>query len=234
MHACSLARRLRIPTVIVPKNAGVLSALGMLLSDVVKDYSRSVLLSGPEARPERLTRLFQPLLEAGRRDMRAEGFSVSRTRLLRSLDVRYVGQSYEISVPFGPRLREAFDEAHLKLNGYADRSRPVEVVNLRVKAAGLTEKPALRRRKRTKARAEDAVQERRTMFFEGEACRAPIYKRQLLGPGSAFQGPALVCDFECTTVLPPDFSCRVDGYLNLILEPRRSYAGRTFRRGGKR
>jgi N-methylhydantoinase A/oxoprolinase/acetone carboxylase beta subunit len=234
MHACSLARRLRIPTVIVPKNAGVLSALGMLLSDVVKDYSRSVLLSGPEARPERLARLFQPLLEAGRRDMRAEGFSVSRTRLLRSLDVRYVGQSYEITVPFGPRLREAFDEAHLKLNGYADRARPVEVVNLRVKAAGLTEKPALRRRKRTKARAEDAVQERRTMIFEGEACRAPIYKRELLGPGSAFQGPALVCDFESTAVLPPDFSCRVDGYLNLILEPRRSYAGRTFRRGGKR
>jgi N-methylhydantoinase A/oxoprolinase/acetone carboxylase beta subunit len=234
MHACSLARRLRIPTVIVPKNAGVLSALGMLLSDVVKDYSRSVLLSGPEARLGLLARLFRPLLEAGRRDMREEGFSVSRARLFRSLDVRYVGQSYEITVPFDPRLREAFDDAHLKLYGYADRARPVEVVNLRVKAVGLTEKPALQRHTRTKTRAEDAVQERRSMIFEGEARRSPIFKRELLGPGSVFRGPALVCDFESTTVVPPDFSCRVDGYLNLILEPCRSYAGRTFRRGGNR
>ena len=93
MHACSLARRLRIPTVIVPKNAGVLSALGMLLSDVAKDYSRSVLLSGAEARAEKLAGLFLPLLQAGGKDIRDEGFSADRTRLFRSLDARYVGQS---------------------------------------------------------------------------------------------------------------------------------------------
>jgi N-methylhydantoinase A/oxoprolinase/acetone carboxylase beta subunit len=234
MHACSLARRLRIPTVIVPKNAGVLSALGMLLSDVVKDYSRSVLLSGPEARPEGLVRLFRPLLESGQRDMREEGFSGLRARLLRSLDVRYVGQSYEITVPFGPRFREAFDASHLKLYGYADKARPVEVVNLRVKAVGLTEKPALRRHREPRAGARGTAGERWTMVFEGEPCRASMYKRPLLGPGSSFLGPALVCDFESTTVVPPDFSCRVDGYLNLILEPRRPATRPAGRRRGKR
>lgn len=227
MHACSLARRLRIPTVIVPKNAGVLSALGMLLSDVVKDYSRSVLLSGPRAAPDRLSRLFDPLLTEGRRDLLKEGFAPARIRLLRSLDVRYIGQSYEINVPFGPRFREEFDAAHKRLYGYADPNRAVEAVNVRVKAAGMTDKPDLLKFKARRASADEARTGRREMIFDGKSRRASVYDRRRLEPGCRFSGPALVCDYESTTVIPPDFSARVDGRLNLILDRTRRAAGGT-------
>jgi N-methylhydantoinase A/oxoprolinase/acetone carboxylase beta subunit len=218
MHACSLAGRLRIPTVIVPKNAGVLSALGMLLSDVIKDYSLSVLLSGTAAAQARLEARFAPLIAEGRRDLASEGFPVNRVRLLRSLDVRYAGQSYEINVPFGPRFRAAFDAAHLRLYGYADAKRAVEVVNLRVKAVGLTAKPALPKRRAGGGSVAGAIVARREMIFGGRAHRAAVYDRGRLRAGSRFAGPALVCDYESTTVVPPNFTARVDGYLNLILD----------------
>jgi len=227
MHACSLARRLRIPTVVVPKNAGVLSALGMLLSDVVKDYSRSVLLAGPEAVPGRLRPLFNSLLAEGRRDLVGEGFAPRRIRLLRSLDVRYVGQSYEITVPFGPHFRASFDEAHLRLYGYADPKRTVEVVNLRVKAVGLTDKPALSKYRMSGSSGAEALAGRRDMTFEGTAFRASVYDRGRLRAGCRFLGPALVCDYESTTVVPPDFEARVDGHLNLILDRGRKRARRS-------
>jgi len=217
MHACSLATRLRIPTVIVPKNAGVLSALGMLLSDVVKDYSRSVLKTGDEARHEALDRLFGPMLRKALPEMRREGFDQARVGLVRSLDVRYAGQSYEITVPFGPDFRKAFDAAHLRLNGYADKKRAVEVVNLRVKAVGLTVKPVLKKRQDKHRDPSSARTARRGMVFEGKSHLSDIYRRDILQPGNAFRGPALVCDYESTSVVAPGFACRVDGYGNLII-----------------
>lgn len=217
MHACSLAQRLRIPTVIVPKNAGVLSALGMLLSDVVKDYSRSVLKIGEEAVPAALERLFGPLVKRAMPDMRAEGFERGRVHLLRFLDVRYVGQSYEITVPFTPDYRRFFDAAHLRLYGYCDPRRSVEVVNLRVKAKGMTLKPGLTRRPGRGGDPSAARVARRPMTFEGKALPADVFRRDRLEPGNFLRGPALVCDYESTSVVAPGFVCRVDGFGNLII-----------------
>jgi N-methylhydantoinase A/oxoprolinase/acetone carboxylase beta subunit len=217
MHACSLSARLRIPTVIVPKNAGVLSALGMLLSDVVKDFSRSVLKTGEAARPPALERLFASLLERARPAIRGEGFAPGRVRLFRFLDVRYVGQSYEITVPFSRDYRRAFDAAHLRLYGYSDEKRSVEVVNLRVKAVGLTSKPALARLPARGADPSAARVARRPMVFEGRSWPADIFRRDRLRPGHVFRGPALVCDYESTSVVAPGFVGRVDGFGNLIL-----------------
>ncbi len=221
MHACSLAQRLRIPTVIVPKNAGVLSALGMLLSDVVKDYSRSVLKTGAGAAPRALEPLYRPLLERALPEMIEEGFERGRVRLLRSLDVRYVGQSYEITVPFGPDFRRAFDAAHLRLYGYSDGKRSVEVVNLRVKAVGLTRKPALTRRPGRGTDPSAARIARRPMIFEGRALTADVFRRDKLRPGNVLRGPALVCDYESTSVVAPGFVCRVDGSDHLIIRQGR-------------
>ena len=221
MHACSLAQRLRIPTVIVPKNAGVLSALGMLLSDVVKDYSRSVLKTGAEAAPRAIEPLYRPLLERALPETIAEGFERGRVRLLRSLDVRYVGQSYEITVPFGPGFRRAFDAAHLRLYGYSDEKRSVEVVNLRVKAVGLTRKPVLTRRPGRGADPSAARIARRPMVFDGRVLTADIFRRDKLQPGNILRGPALVCDYESTSVVAPGFVCRVDGFDHLIIRQGR-------------
>ncbi len=220
MHACSLAQRLRIPTVIVPKNAGVLSALGMLLSDVVKDYSRSILRTGDEARFDSLEPLYGPMLKRALADLKREGFEAGRIRLLRFLDVRYVGQSYEITVPLSKDYRRAFDAAHLRLYGYSDERRAVEAVNLRVKGVGTTLKPRLHRRPRHGAGAAAARVARRPMIFDGRALPADVYRRDRLRPGNKLRGPALVCDYESTSVVAPGFICRVDGFGNLILRQR--------------
>ena len=217
MHACSLAQKLRIPVVIVPKNAGVLSALGMLLSDTVKDYSQSVLLTERKGSLSTLGKLFEPLLGEAIRDLRKEGFTLPKIRLLRFLDVRYIGQSYELSVPFASGFRKAFDRLHLKKYGYADEKRPVEVVNLRVKGIGVTEKPRLPEISAIGKSSAAARIDRRKMLFDGRAFQADIYARESLGPDDVLAGPALVLDYESTAVLPPGFICRVDRYGNLII-----------------
>jgi N-methylhydantoinase A/oxoprolinase/acetone carboxylase beta subunit len=222
MHACSLARRLRIAAVIVPKNAGVLSALGMLLSDTVKDYSVSVLESGDRADSAALGRRFDPLLEKAILDLKKEGFAGKRTRLLRFLDVRYVGQSYELTVPFAAFYGREFHRLHLRKYGYADEKRPVEVVNLRVKAVGLTEKPGLAEVEPGGKDPSGARLDRRVMRFGGRDFKAGVFAREKLRAGNCLPGPALILDYESTAVVPPDFDGRVDKHGNLIIKERRT------------
>jgi len=221
MHACSLAQRLRIPTVIVPKNAGVLSALGMLLSDTVKDYSLSVLRSSDKISASELSRLFRPLLQEGGRDLKKEGVSRSGMRWLRFLDVRYAGQSYELTVPFSPGFRGEFHRLHLRRYGYADEARPVEVVNLRVKAVGVTEKPRLAEIEPGGKDPGPARIDRRAMRFDGRNYGADVYAREKVGAGNVIAGPALVLDYESTAVVPPGFISHIDRFGNLILRPRK-------------
>ena len=221
MHACSLAQKLRIPTVIVPKNAGVLSALGMLLSDTIKDYSLSILRAGDKIAASELGLLFRPLLREAGQDLSKEGFAKSKMRLLRFLDVRYIGQSYELTVPFSTAFRRDFHRLHLRRYGYADEKRPVEVVNLRVKAVGVTEKPCLAEIEPKGKDPEPARIDRRAMRFDGRSYRADVYAREKLGAGNTISGPALILDFESTAVVPPRFICEVDRFGNLILKQRK-------------
>jgi N-methylhydantoinase A/oxoprolinase/acetone carboxylase beta subunit len=221
MHACSLAQKLRIPTIIVPKNAGVLSALGMLLSDTVKDYSLSVLRPSDDISASEFSRLFRPLLEKAGRDLREEGFAGSQMKLVRLLDVRYIGQSYELTVPFSPGFRGDFHRLHLRRYGYADDKRPVEVVNLRVKAVGITKKPRLGEVEPKGKDPKPARIGRRDMRFDGRTYGADVYDREKLGAGNIIKGPALILDYESTAVLAPRFICAVDRFGNLIMRQRR-------------
>ncbi len=221
MHACSLARKLRIPLVIVPRNAGVLSALGMLLADTVKDYSRSILRAADEVTPAGLGRLFRPLLADAVHDLKKEGFASRRTRLVRQLDVRYAGQSYELTVPFAAGYRRDFHKLHLKRYGYADEKRPVEVVNLRLQAVGLTEKPRLPKVGRGGADAGAARIDCRPIRFDGRVFRGAAYAREKLAAGNVIPGPALVLDYESTAVVPPGWTGRVDGYGNLLIRTKK-------------
>jgi N-methylhydantoinase A/oxoprolinase/acetone carboxylase beta subunit len=148
MHACDLAAALEMSTVIVPRQAGVLSALGMLMADVTKDYSASVLMRASELTTRDLERRFAPLVAEGRRALAREGLTGAKAQCARWIDVRYLGQSYEISLPFTANYRAAFDALHGKTYGYANPDRPVEVVNVRVVATGKAEKPRLRREKK--------------------------------------------------------------------------------------
>lgn len=218
LHACDLAEMLSIPCVLVPENPGLLSALGVLLSDVVKDYSRTVMLPHTEITPERVERLFIPLQARGREDLQAEGFSPSAIRFARYLDLRYVGQSFELSVPWSANVVQEFHRAHEQRYGYADRTRAVELVTVRVRAWGETEKPSFRARESAGPKpSPSAMWARRQVYFSTRAEETTFYRREELAPGNILDGPAVVLEYSATTIIPPAWRALVDAFGNLIL-----------------
>jgi len=223
MHAVEMAAHLGMPLVIVPRNSGVLSAFGLLVSDPVKDYTRSLMRTDDQIGVSRLEAEFLALEKKSRADLAREGLTVSEVVLERSLDCRYLGQSYEIEVPFrkartleGACL-ESFHRRHKRLYSYRHDRRPVEIVNLRVKAVAITPKIPLRRGSRA-ASLDPRALVRRQKILTGRGARdGAVFDRSKLGPGNALAGPALVIDPESTTFVPPGYGTVVDGYYNLII-----------------
>jgi N-methylhydantoinase A/oxoprolinase/acetone carboxylase beta subunit len=216
MHACEIAQQLQISTVIIPRYAGVLSALGMLVADVTKDYSASVLEPSASVTMADLHRACAPLVEAAKAELRAEGFSPKRQVITLSVDVRYIGQSFEITLPLEPGYREAFDRQHGKTYGYSNPMRATEVVNVRVSAAGVTDKPKFpfaRVAGATKAKPA-AVRPGR---FAGKNVRISFYRWDDLVPGSTASGPAVIAGAEATGVVPPGWKFKVDGFANVVV-----------------
>ncbi|MBZ5569731.1 MAG: hydantoinase/oxoprolinase family protein [Acidobacteriia bacterium] len=214
LHACALARALRIPRVLVPQMPGALSALGILMSDVVKDYSRTVML-GTDAAP--LEKHFRELEQRGTKEMRAEGL---KAVAMRYADVRYAGQGFELSVPFGRDFVKRFHQAHRRRYGYADEQRRVEVVNVRVRMVASSEPVPFPKKKLARGNGEQAIVKHRRVIFEGKASKAPVYDRARLRPGDAFVGPAIVAEYSATTVLPPGCRAHVDERENMVIEVR--------------
>ena len=216
MHACDLARALDIQTVLVPEHAGILSALGMLLADYTKHYSHTVLRPVDEISEGELETSFKALTAAALSDLSAEGFHDETIRTDRSLDLRYLGQSYEITVPFSSGYRATFDQMHQNLYGYRNEKRAVEIVSIRVKAVAQTEKPAM-------PRGEVAAFDRpspaamRQVIFNGSPQRTPLFARDSLKPGMSSQGPAVIAGAQSTTVVPPDWHFTVDAIGTLVL-----------------
>jgi N-methylhydantoinase A/oxoprolinase/acetone carboxylase beta subunit len=215
MHACEIAQQLEINTVIIPRYAGVLSALGMLVADVTKDYSASVLKPSASVTLADLLETCAPLVRAATAELEHEGFASRRQVITRLVDVRYVGQSFEITLPLGPGYREAFDRQHGKTYGYSNPARATEVVNVRVSAAGVTEKPKLpfAKVRGTKKVKPAAVRPGR---FNGRDTRISFYRWDDLVPGAAASGPAVIAGGEATGVIPPGWKFRIDGFGNVI------------------
>jgi N-methylhydantoinase A len=221
LHAAYLARALGMKTVVAPRFAGILSALGMLLADVVKDYSRTVMLAGDAATAASLDALFAPLEARARADMAAEGARPRAVALTRLLDMRYAGQSFELLTPYAPDFAGAFHALHERTYGSNDPARPVEVVNIRLRATAATEKPRFPAPgpfRETIAPA--AILEPRTAVFDGQAVTTAVYDRDRLLPGNRFAGPAVVTEYSATTLVPPFAAAEVDGHGNLILRLR--------------
>jgi N-methylhydantoinase A/oxoprolinase/acetone carboxylase beta subunit len=216
MHACDLARALDIQTVLVPQHAGVLSALGMLLADYTKHYSHTLLQPVDQIGDGELETLFEALIAAARADLSAEGFHDDKIRTERSLDLRYLGQSYEITVPFSPGYRAIFDQMHRNLYGYSSEKRAVEVVSIRVKAVGQTEKPAIPRQQIAPF-ARPLPVAMREVVFNGSPQLTPFFARDSLKPGMSGPGPAIIAGAQSTTVVPPDWRFTVDPVGTLVL-----------------
>ncbi len=228
LHAADLARALRLQKVIVPQNPGAFSALGILLSDVVRDVSQSVLLAlGAKETPHLASVLkqldlgFETLHRSALAELRSEGFDITLARVLRRLDLRYQGQSYELSVPFTPGFRQTFHREHEKAYGYAYPERQLEIVNLRLRLVIPTAKSGTRERmSRRRNQVQQALIKTKPVYFEGKFYKAGIYERQRLAPGAELAGPAVIAEYSSTTVVPPDFTCGVDKFLNLVLRAK--------------
>ena len=223
LHACGLAAALGMPRVLVPRFPGALSALGILRADVVKDFSQTVLLPATSARAVAapLLRAFARLQAMGWGAMAREGFAPRAVRVERLLDMRYIGQAYELTVSAAGNFLKTFHLAHERRYGYADPARAAEIVNVRARFIGATSKPGLPRSRGTKRNAGDAIMIERRTFFRGRPLRAALYDRAKLRVAACFSGPAIIAEYSSTTMLPPGWRARVDAFENLVLEPVR-------------
>jgi N-methylhydantoinase A len=222
MHALALAEEIGLPRVLVPRHPGNFSALGLLASDIKHDDVRTRVGLLRE-RMTVLGQLFDEMATAARRQLELEGFAPAQQRLARSVDVRYRGQAFELNVPVAdpPVLADieaAFHRMHQVTYGHANRDGALELVNARLVAYGLVTKPVPERYASSTGSLDEALVERRAVWFAGTARDCPVWERDRLPRGATFEGPAIVEEFGATTVVLPGWRGRVDEQGNLRFE----------------
>jgi N-methylhydantoinase A len=218
MHAPFLATLLNIPRVFIPGNPGILSAMGMMMADIVKDYSQTVMLGPQTELPEKISRLFLPLEKSGLNDLVQENLDPGRIVLEKYLDMRYQGQAYEITVSFGEDFIEEFHRLHQKNYGYCNRDGSVEIVNIRLRAKGGVQKPVLpKSRAFSRKITSEAVIDARQVVFDGQKIKTNIISRDRLVSGNIIEGPAVLVEYSATTLIPPHAFGVVDEYGNMVI-----------------
>ena len=222
LHACALAQALSIPRVIVPALPGALSALGILASNVVKDYSRTVLLRiAIELPHSKLNQVFAAMEKSAKEDFSSENWP-GKPAFLRSVDLRYQGQGYELNLPFTNDLLQRFAKEHHRRYGYTHPNREIELVTLRLRAILKTESARVGAdavvRPRAKRLAEFTHQAE--IHFEGKKLKTRTYARENLRPRKKYSGPAIINEYSATTVIPPGKRFQIDRAGNLIVTIR--------------
>jgi N-methylhydantoinase A len=221
LHACELARRAGIPRVLIPPLASTLSAFGMLVAEVVKDYTQTVMLPGNTPLEEIAARL-EPMAARGLQEVQAQGVPASAIRLERQADLRYRGQSYELTVPFSQRLLADFHALHRKAYGYDRPEAEIEIVNLRLRAIGQVQAPALERLPQGDANPVHALIDRRPVVLASTGkhlSRADLslYRGEALQSGNRIAGPALVARADTTIYIGQADHAAVDAFGNLLI-----------------
>jgi len=220
LHAVALARALRIPRVLLPPSPGALSAIGVLMADVVKEQSRTVMIEVRAETSRKLEPIFSDMEKQAKVILRREGFRPNKQKHERSLAVRYKGQSFELQIKTTKgNIAGAFHRAHRARYGYAQEKNVVEIVSARVRSIGLSKK----------LRARTAVTFRKKLsaphdfvktFLGGKSIRSAIYQRERLTAGETLQVPCILAEYSATTLVPEDAQVFVDNQLNLIIETR--------------
>jgi N-methylhydantoinase A len=228
LHACELAESLRIPRVLVPPWPGVLSAFGMLTAPVTRVFQRAVMreLTATESEGGSwIRRMAEDLEREGREDLMRDGYSASQISVELSLDMRYAGQSYELGVAIGDdgsiqpgAIVARFHDLHLQRYGHADRSRVVEVVNLRCRVLVAGQTPTLTPPQDLPGSVDRALLQRTRQWYGSKWQQAGVYNRDLLCAGDCLQGPAVVAQMDSTVAIPPGWSAHVDAIGNLLIE----------------
>jgi N-methylhydantoinase A len=222
LHGTELARELSIPAVLVPPNPGITSALGCLLVDIRHDFSEMHLVPADETDPSEIESRFVTLEERARDRLDAEGIAEEDIRLLRSLDMRYLGQwrSLEISVDGKveslENLTARFHEEHERQHAYKREETPVEIYQLKVTAIGTIRKPQLPHEE-TEEHEPEPKEHREAVFGDKGAVRTAVYARGDLRPGARIEGPAIIEQLDSTVVILPEDEAEVDGWSNVII-----------------
>ena len=225
LHAGRIAQDLGMKGVIVPLHPGVYSAMGLLMSDVEHDFVRSRLTRLAGADEGAVQSIFNELEERARSMLEAEGFRADEIVLRRSLDMRYAGQGYELTVPCDEplrpgalrALRETFDRMHKEAFGHTAPDEPAEIVSWRLRGVGLVPPVQLPKAERSGAPLSSALRETRKARFDGVVTDCPVYQRERLDVGVSFKGPAIIDQLDCTTVVFPGQSAEVDEFRNILI-----------------
>jgi N-methylhydantoinase A len=227
---CRLIDVLDLPAVIVPRDPGNLSAFGLLTVDVKNDYVQTHVVRDTSIDLEPVAAILTTLEDRAADALRREGFDAAEHRFVRTVDLRYDGQAFEVRVdaPAGPvddafrvAVVDAFHDEHERLYGYAYRDQaarhPVEWVNLRVTGIGPIARPDLERLAPGDGDTADAEVARRAVAFDGDPVDTVVVDRSKLRAGDVIEGPAIIEEFGSTVPIHPGFTARVDDIANLIV-----------------
>lgn len=229
IHAVDIARELGIKTVLVPRTPGILSALGLLVSDLKMDFVKTrILMADAEDFSKvksELDNLDQKVLEW----FEEEGIESEKRRVERGLDMRYKGQNYELTIELDNDLEtiedlktviNKFHTVHNRMYEYANRDEQVEIVNFRATAFGEIEKAELKGYSEEQNYTAEKIVDKRNVFFQEVDQFVPtnIYNRDLINSGDRIEGPAIIEQVDSTIVIPPKTIAKVDQYKNIILE----------------
>ncbi len=229
VHANALARDAELPAVLIPPSPGIFSATGLLTTDLKRDAARTIMRRLESLPVDEVESVFRELEVQGARELEAEGVAGDAIEFVRQIDMRYVGQSYELTIPSpSPFTRESaepllerFHAEHDRTYGFAAEEEPVECVSLRLATVGRIAKPPLR--SLAAGEAPEPKERREVYFAEADGfVDCPIYDRYALPAEARIAGPAIVEEFDSTTVLHPGYGIRVDGQGNLIIEKEAS------------
>ena len=226
---CRKIAELGIPRVIVPPGPANFSAFGMMMADVVHDFSRTQVTALASTDPASVNRVFDELMREAAEALAADGFADERQLMLPAAQMRYEGQEHAVTLPLAAprideeqleRIVEDFSAAHDRQYGHS-MDDPVEIVTVRVRAVGLVPRPELPR-VQAGGRAQDALKGTRPVYRSDGRARVdyPIYSRALLGADAALAGPAIIEEDSSTTVIHAGDTLRVGAFGELVIEIR--------------
>jgi N-methylhydantoinase A len=228
LHACEVADQLGIREVLIPPSPGTLCSLGLLMADTKFDLSQTKIMAGSASNLKEICRQFTELVEAGTALLDRERVPRERRCFTGSIDIRYVRQNFEINIPVPEgemdekkldQVIAAFHKEHKRSYGYCNEKAPVQLINFRISAIGIIDKPSLAEMSRTRSAAEPKPFEKRRVLFQDqvEYIETGVYNRSDFKPGGSLEGPVILEQMDSTLIVPPNWKLNADNYGNLKL-----------------
>ena len=226
LNVAEIIDELKLKRAIIPRNPGVFSSLGCSIANIRHDFVLTRICDVGEVNDDYLKN-FESIEESAMATMREEGIEADKVILQRFADMRYIGQSYEVTTPMPggklntgmlPQILHAFNKEYEKANGYCSPLEPTELVNLRVMAIGVAFEPILEKYPLIGGSPRDAFKHRRSVFIRGRYISCPVYERERLRVGNRIGGAAIVEGKESTILVYPGQTAYIDEYMNMVIE----------------